>query len=231
MKKIILLVLFTLVIAVSSISAQSYIDNQYQKLAREYTTMSETAFDEGEYDRAIEYSLVAEENAELSEIYIAEMLAKYEANTRIIFAKSRILYGQSLKADISYPEAFETSKKALDNAELAYDIKNWATATSYAEEALIALGGIKGIFPLPQYYIVTDSVGTNDCYWNIAAQPQIYNDPFLWKDLYQANKGEMVDPNNPDLIYPGMRMLIPSLNGEVREGIYSPAITYDTYGK
>lgn len=231
MKKIILLVLFTLVIAVSSLVAQSYMDNPYQKLAREYTAMSEKAFDEGEYDEAVEYSLVAEKNAELSEIYTTEMLAKYEASTRIIYAKNRVLYAKNLKADVYYPMAFETGSKSLDDALIAYDVKNWATATVYAQETLDALEGIKEVFSLPKYYVVTPWASSKDCYWNISAKPYIYNNSLLWENLYQANKDEMSDPGNPDLIHPGMKMLIPSLAGEVREGVYSSTVTYNTYGQ
>ena len=40
----------------------------------------------------------------------------------------------------------------------------------------------------------------------------------------------MRDPSNADLIYPGMKITIPSLNGKFRDGVYSPSIKYDTYG-
>lgn len=231
MKKIIFLVLLVLTITLHSIAAQSYMDNPYQKLAREYTAMSEKAFDTGEYDSAVEYSLLAEKNAELSEMYIDEMLAKYEANTRIIYAKNRVLYAQKIKADVYYPMAFETGTKAVNNAVVAYGIENWATAAVYAEEAVAALEGIKEIIPLPKFYVVTPWASSKDCYWNISAQPHIYNNPLLWENLYQSNKDGMSDPNNPDLIHPGMKMLIPSLTGEIREGTYSPTVTYDTYGE
>ena len=83
MKKTVLIVLAVLAVCAVAVSAASYMDNPYQKLAREYKAKSEKAFDEGEYDAAVEYSALAEENADLSDEYVAEMLAKYEANTRI----------------------------------------------------------------------------------------------------------------------------------------------------
>ena len=60
------LILFVLVI-VSSVNlyAASYKDNQYQKLAEAYAVKAQTAFDEGEYDLAVEYTRQAEENAEI----------------------------------------------------------------------------------------------------------------------------------------------------------------------
>lgn len=231
MKKITLLVLFLLSTAVFTAFAASYMDNEYQKLAREYTALSEKAFDEGRYDDAVKYSLLAEENAELSEIYIAEMLAKYQANTRITYAKNRIAYAKDILADFYYPMAFELGTKYLENATVAYSVEDWPAATFYAEETLLSLEGIKEIIPLPQYYIVTPWASSKDCYWNISGKSYIYNNPLLWENLYQANKEEMSDPSNPDLIHPAMKMLIPSLTGEFRKGVYSPSVEYDTYGE
>jgi nucleoid-associated protein YgaU len=38
-----------------------------------------------------------------------------------------------------------------------------------------------------------------DCLWNIAKKDYIYNDPFQWPRIYEANKDKIKDP---DLIYP-----------------------------
>ena len=105
MKKTILIVLCLLGAVAFSLSAASYADNQYQRLAKEYKAKSEKAFDEGDYDKTVEYSALAEENAELSDAYVAEMLAKYEANTRIMYARNRVLYAKNLKAETYYPMA------------------------------------------------------------------------------------------------------------------------------
>ncbi len=230
MKKVLLITIIFLCVAISSLAAQSYKNNEFAQLARQYNERSQTAFDNGEYDLAVEYSLLAEENAELSELYISEMLAKYEANTRIIYARNRVVYARGISADVYYPMAFETGEVALENALLAYEMENWATATLYAEESLAALDGIKEVKPLPEYYVVTPWSQSKDCYWNISGKPYVYNNPLLWENLYQSNKDSMSDPNNPDLIHPGMKMYIPSLTGEIREGVYSPNVSYDTYG-
>ena len=39
----------------------------------------------------------------------------------------------------------------------------------------------------------------------------------------------MPKPNDPNLIMPGMKMEIPSITGEYREGVYSPSKKYDGY--
>ncbi len=45
-----------------------------------------------------------------------------------------------------------------------------------------------------------------DCLWNIAKKPFIYNDPFKWTWIYDANRGEIDDP---DLIFPNQVFSIP----------------------
>jgi len=43
------------------------------------------------------------------------------------------------------------------------------------------------------------TVVRGDCLWNIAKKDYIYNDPFKWPTIYEANKDKIKDP---DLIYP-----------------------------
>ncbi len=57
----------------------------------------------------------------------------------------------------------------------------------------------------------TYTVGTwardRDCLWNIAGKEQIYNDPLMWSKIYVANMDQI---RNPDIIYPGQVLTIPS---------------------
>jgi nucleoid-associated protein YgaU len=53
------------------------------------------------------------------------------------------------------------------------------------------------------------SVQTGDNLTDIAANPGIYNDPYQWTRLYDANRNRMVNPENPHLILPGMILEIP----------------------
>lgn len=43
------------------------------------------------------------------------------------------------------------------------------------------------------------TVVKGDCLWNIAKKDYVYNDPFKWPRIYEANKDKIKDP---DLIYP-----------------------------
>lgn len=56
----------------------------------------------------------------------------------------------------------------------------------------------------------TYTVGTwakdRDCLWNISGKEQIYNDPFMWPKIWQANADKI---RNPDVIFPGQVLQIP----------------------
>ena len=82
---------------------------------------------------------------------------------------------------------------------------------------------------LPQYYIVVRRVPLTDALWRIAGYSYIYNNPIQWYRIYEANRNILRDPDNPDLILPGQRLTIPSLNGEQRSGQYDPQSEYITY--
>lgn len=228
MKKSILSV-FILLSLVASVFSASYTNNPYQKLADDYNKKAEVAFDNGEYDLAVEYSLLAEENSKLSEQYVNTMLAKAEATKQIKYAQNQLAWSEKVHGDIYYPMTYTAGKAALDAAVAAFDKEDYASATVFAKESLKYLAGIKEVTPLPQYYVVKPWAESKDCYWNISGRPYVYNNPTLWENLYQANKNQMKDPSNPDLIYPGMKMEIPSISGEYREGTYSPKAEYQTF--
>ena len=50
------------------------------------------------------------------------------------------------------------------------------------------------------------TVKKGECLWWIAEYRDIYNDPFQWPLIYDANKDQIKDP---DLIYPGQAFFIP----------------------
>jgi hypothetical protein len=79
---------------------------------------------------------------------------------------------------------------------------------------------------LPAQYTVRPWSTFRDCLWNIAGRPWIYGDPTQWRLLYNANKSKMPNPDNPDLIEPGMVLDIPSIRGEERQGLWDAEKTY-----
>lgn len=228
MKKIITIIATALIAA--SLFAASYKNNTYQRLADEYTKKAEAALDAGEYDLSVEYAQKASENAELSKAFIEKMLAKADADKTMKEASKKLEWAKGISAERNFPMAYTAGQEAYSNAETSYSSEDYVSATQYAKQVLTALEGVREITPLPQFYVVRPWAQTKDCYWNISGRPYIYNNPLLWENLYQANKTKQPKPENPDLILPGMKMEIPSLSGEYREGVYSPNKKYDAYG-
>lgn len=221
--------LIIFLISAGVVFAASYANNEYQQKARELTALAQEAFDEGDYDRAIELTAEAEENAEKSQAYIQMMIAKADAEKQMTIAKNQQAWALRVRGDVNYPMAYSAGTKALENGQVAFDNEDFDGASAYAKEAIQSFSSIEEITPLPQFYIVKPWAETKDCYWNISGRSYVYNNPTLWENLYQANKTKMKDPANPDLIYPGMKMEIPSITGEYREGTYSPKAEYQTF--
>ena len=231
MKKFLCTVTFVslFALAASNVFAASYKNNTYQKLAREYTIKAEKALDAGEYELSEEYAAKAQENAALSEAYIKHMLARDTATRNMTLAKNRIDFVKSINADRNFPIAFEAATKFYEQAESSYNSEDYESAISFCQQVIDALAEVYEITPLPKFYIVRPWAQTKDCFWNISGRPYVYDNPLLWENLYQANKSNMPKPNDPNLILPGMKMKIPSITGEYREGVYNPSKKYDPY--
>lgn len=223
--------ILSLVFVTSLVFAVSYKNNTYQKLADEYTRKAEHALDAGEYQMAEEYAAKAEENARLSEEFVKKMLAKAECDAVMKQAAKKLEYAKSINAEKNFPMAFSSAQKSYANAQESYGIEDYVNATVYAKQVLEALADIKEITPLPEFYVVRPWAQTKDCYWNISGRPYVYDNPLLWENLYQdaENKKNMPRSNDPNLIMPGMKMKIPSITGEYREGVYNPSKKYDPY--
>lgn len=209
--------------------AASYTNNTYQKLAKEYTQKAVRALDAGEYALAEEYAQKAKENADLSDQYISSMLARESAQHDVQAAQERLDYVESINGREMYPVAYDAASGAMAQANDAFASEDWEAASSYANQVLDILADVKEITPLPKYYIVRTWAVEKDCFWNISGRSYVYDNPWLWENLYTANKSEIPDPGDPNLILPGMIMEIPSIAGELRDGTYSPDKQYGTF--
>lgn len=227
MKK--LLAFAAALLSFSLLFAASYKNNTYQKLADEYTRKAQAALDAGEYELSVEYAQKAEENAALSQAFVKKMLAKSSADKSMNAASKRLEYAKSINAERNFPMAYSSAQKSYASAQESYNGEDYETAAAYADQVLTALADIKEITPLPEFYVVRPWADTKDCYWNISGRNYVYDNPLLWENLYQANKENMPKPNDPNLILPGMKMKIPSITGEYREGTYNPSKSYDGY--
>ena len=89
----------------------SYKNNTYQKLADEYAQKAERAMDAGQYDAAVEYSQKATENAELSKAYIAMMMARSDADDNMAVARTKVAWAESIDAQNTFPMAYSAAKE------------------------------------------------------------------------------------------------------------------------
>lgn len=229
MKKIVYTLTFALLASSLFAASYSYKDNTYQRLADEYTKKADAALDAGEYDLSVEYAVKAEENAALSRAFIENMLARQNAQEQLDAAKEKLDWAKSINAEKNFPMAYSASEEAYNNAKSAFEKEDFVATENYAKQAIASLDGVREVTPLPQFYVVRPWAETKDCYWNISGRQYVYNNPLLWENLYQKNKNNMPKPNNPNLILPGMKMEIPSLTGEYREGTYNPSLEYEPY--
>ena len=143
---------------------------------------------------------------------------------------------------------FQESRRLVGLAEEAYERGDYEAAAIYAQEAsryaqlsdeyiaghagdevVAELPGDEDLdegYPLPATFTVRSWATYRDCLWNIAAHPAVFGDPLKWPVLFNANRHRMPNPNNPDLILPGMVLEIPSIDGEVREGAWQSDRVY-----
>lgn len=131
-----------------------------------------------------------------------------------------------VNAMILAPEAYADGQKNQNFAEMQFRSKAYEDAWMSSEAAIKAYNNAydiaKGGKVLPEYYTVRLIPDRRDCFWRIAEYDFVYGDPWKWRILYEANKHLIPDPNNPDLIEPGLKFKIPSLAGEKRSGEWQP---------
>ena len=80
---------------------------------------------------------------------------------------------------------------------------------------------------LPAAYTVRPWSVSKDCFWNIAGFPWVYGNPHQWRLLYNANKSKLPNPDDPNIIEPGTVLDIPSIKGELRQGVWESGKTYE----
>ncbi|MDR1444548.1 MAG: LysM peptidoglycan-binding domain-containing protein [Treponema sp.] len=82
---------------------------------------------------------------------------------------------------------------------------------------------------LPAQYVVRAWNPWRDCFWNIAGRSWAYGDTSKWRVIYEANRSKLPQPDNPNIIHPGMVLDIPSIQGEVRQGLWDAETDYPAF--
>ena len=72
------------------------------------------------------------------------------------------------------------------------------------------LAKIKSVAESEEHYVVRSWAKYRDCLWNISKKKKIYDSPFLWPKIWQANRDQIKDP---DIIRVGEHLKIPAPAG------------------
>ena len=222
------------------LAAQSLLDNEFYHKAQEQLAQAQQALDAGDYDGSAALSGQARDNLAKSDEYVATTMQFYRANGYFSMARDRVAYAKSINADTHYKPAYDTAVTAVAGAKTALDGKDYPKSIDLSKSAIAALEKIGPVAKtpprgtpqpaaqpsLPQYYTVRLLLPLRDCFWRIAGYPFVYNDPWKWRLLYNANKDLLADPKNPDIIEPGVRLMIPALGNEARDGDFDPQAAY-----
>jgi nucleoid-associated protein YgaU len=207
------------------------------------TDLAQESYEFGDYDGSARYAEEALRYAQLSDEYVALQLRIKETDDAIAAAKSRIDWAAQTGAARTNPDEYGAAEQAYGEAVAYREEEAWDDAIAAASRAVDALAYLGGAPPpatakpvpaspaaerpaLPARYTVRPWAVSRDCFWNIAGRSWVYGDPYKWRLLYNANKSKLPDPNNPDLIEPGIVLDIPSIQGEGREGTWDADKTY-----
>ena len=206
------------------------------------TILAQQAFDEGNYLASIEFSGEAVRFDNLFDEFVALQLKIRETDNAIAAARRELNFAASVDAATRYPDEYSTAQAAFNEARAYRTAESWDEAIDAAYRVLAALVNVTGLEPviaaepeqpeepaqifLPAQFTVRSWIQTRDSLWTIAGQSAIFNDPWQWRRLYEANRASMPQPGNPDLIHPGMVLDIPSIRGETRQGMWEPGVEY-----
>jgi nucleoid-associated protein YgaU len=230
---------------------KTILNNEYYLRSVRLTQLAKDAYEEGDYDASADYAEEAAEYARLSDEYVTMRLADYA----IARAHSRYTWAGQVGAATRYPSEYEEAGIYYNRALAARRAEEWVPATESAERVLVILANVQppsrpepsvpevtdlpkvtdvteeppgpSDGTLPAQYTVRNWRDTGDCLSAIAGWSWVYGDVYKWRILYDANKDKLPNPDNPHLIRPGMVLDIPSLEGEVRQGMWDPAADYD----
>jgi hypothetical protein len=202
------------------------LNNPYYLESLRYKALAEDAFEYGDYDAAATYAAEALKNAQLSDEYIALQLTIKSARDSLAAAKKRLEWASSIGADKTYPKQYTTAQTAYGEAETALAEERWQDSLAASKRVLDALASVQQLAPLPARYTVRPWSQSKDCFWNISGYAFVYNDPTKWRILYEKNKAKLRQPDNPNLIHTGLVLEIPSLYGEIREGMWVAGRAY-----
>ena len=192
-------------------------NNEYHLESIRLKKLAQDTYDSGDYDASAGFAQEAIRFALLSDEYVSGKLIAEAERLKVLAEKSNIIE--------RFPENYNDAVNYYENAVVFHSNEEWNESIPSAIKAIEIFGVFATTGALPaagtgtrppaaaasgqnQYTVRTWRV-EKDCLWNIAGYAWVYGDPWKWRRLYEANKSKMPDPNNPDLIEPGMVLDIP----------------------
>ncbi|MCL2196558.1 MAG: LysM peptidoglycan-binding domain-containing protein [Treponema sp.] len=203
-------------------------NNKFYLESLKYNRLAMEMYEIGDYDASAGFAQDAIRYAELSDEFVADQL--------ITEAKRLIAWADKNNIAARFPNNYNEGVNQYEIAVASQSNEEWNDAITAAIRAIEIFAAFESGRPITttttvaasssrglarQYTVRTWRV-ERDCLWTIAGYPWVYNDPWKWKVLYDANKDKMPEPANPDLIEPGMVLEIPSIQGESRQGMWRP---------
>ncbi len=222
-KMTLLITLLLFALAGQMLSAQSLKDNADYRKSVQLKKQSEAAFEEGDFPEAKRLADESRKYAELSDKWIAMMQKRYKANSALKRLEIALRSAKNIQGDKNFPEEWAQANEFYDEAGKLFKSENYED--SY-EASIKGIDALSDIVSIPRdgkaaYYKVRSlPAGEEDCLWRIAGYDFAYGDPSEWPRLWKANKKNLPQPENPNLIYPDMILEIPSINGESRSGTW-----------
>ena len=193
-------------------------NNRYFLESRRLAALADETFSYGDYDASAGLAKEAKHYALLSDVHVAIAIAKYRLDRAASTGASKQYPAEYGEAQMWYGKSISArdNEEWIDSIEAAYKVMELLAYMEMPDKSI----------PLPASYTVREWVSYRDCFWNISGYPWVYGDPHKWRILYNANKSKLPNPNNPNLIEPGMIMDIPSIKGELRQGMWETGKTY-----
>jgi nucleoid-associated protein YgaU len=144
-----------------------------------------------------------------------------------LFAQSKL--SPVTEGPLANNQYYRKSVELANQSQTAMDAADYEAAAEYAIESQKyaalsrqyieqTLAGMQNRTGLAAEYEVKYNPANRDCLWRIAGFDFIYGNPREWRRLYNHNRNTFRYPDNPNLIYPGQILQVPSINGEPRSG-------------
>ena len=245
MKKILFFLLCAgFLLSAASVFSQNLMDNPEYRKGLEFQNLAKQAYSDGDYDKSVEYSNMAQDLFKKARESAEQMRLRYVAYNLKNRAADRMKYADFINAQANYAEAYTVASASMGVSESAFKDEAYQVSIDASRFVLETLKDIQPVLKSmdsvatqpkepdktpaaadgtkPQYYTVRLIPNRRDCFWRIAEYDFIYGDPWKWPKIYEENKNILPNPNNPHLILPGMKLKIPNLPGENRSGEWQP---------